>query len=311
MSRRFVLIPLAVLLAMVLIIPALGSRIGPMFSSTAASLDGGGGAARGSVSEARSPASSGASAPAAPASTASSPTSNAAQAQLGVLPSLDRLVVRNISLTLAVPNVQDAYRQVERIAADQGGLIAGSQIRQEGDRFTASVTVRVPADATTYQATLDRLRAIADRVVEEQGQTQDVSEEYVDLESRLRNLRATEDSLLVLYGRAQRLEDVFAVQREITTIRGQIEQIEGRKQALERKAAMATIALQLREPATLAPRQREWSPVDVAADALGALSGVLRGVSTVAIWLAVWLPLYGLPLVALWLLRHRLRALLS
>jgi len=309
MSRRFVLIPLALVVAAVLIIPALGSKIEPMFSSTAASLDGG--TARRSASEARAPAASGAAAPAAPASTASSPSAAAAQAPVAALPSLDRLVVRNVSLTLVVPNVQDAYRQVERIAADQGGVIAGSQIRQDGDRFTASVTVRVPADATTYQATLDRLRAIADRVVEEQGQTQDVSEEYVDLESRLRNLRATEDSLLVLYGRAGRLEDVFAVQREITNVRGQIEQIEGRKQALERKAAMATIALQLREPATLTPRQREWSPVDVAADALGALSGVLRGVSTVAIWLAIWLPFYALPVLALWLLRHRLRALFT
>jgi hypothetical protein len=309
MSRRFVLIPIAILLAMVFIIQALGPKISTMFSSTAASLDGS--TSHRSASEARAPAASGAPAASAPAPPASSPTGNAAQAQLGALPSLDRLVIRNVSLTLVVPNVQDAYRQVERIAADQGGLIAGSQIRQDGDRFTASVTVRVPADATTYQATLDRLRAIADRVVEEQGQTQDVSEEYVDLESRLRNLRATEDSLLVLYGRAGRLEDVFAVQREITTVRGQIEQIEGRKQALERKAAMATIALQLREPATLAPRQREWSPVDVAGDALAALSGVLRGVSTVAIWLAIWLPFYGLPVLALWLLRHRLRALLS
>jgi len=310
MSRRRVLIPIALIVAAVLIIPALGSKIEPMFSSTAASLDGGG-ASRRSASEARAPAAGGAPAAPPPASTASSPTGGAAQAQLGALPSLDRLVIRNVSLTLVVPNVQDAYRQVERIAVDQGGSIAGSQIRQDGDRFTASLTVRVPADATTYQATLDRLRAIADRVVEEQGQTQDVSEEYVDLESRLRNLRATEDSLLVLYGRAGRLEDVFAIQREITTVRGQIEQIEGRKQALERKAAMATIALQLREPATLAPRQREWSPVEVAGDALGSLSGALRGVSTVAIWLAVWLPFYGLPVLALWLLRHRVRALFS
>ncbi len=94
----------------------------------------------------------------------------------------------------------------------------------------------------------------------------------------------------------------------MTAIRGQIEQAEGRKQALERRAAMATITLQLREPAGLSPRQREWSPQDVAADALAALAWALRGVGTVAIWLVVWLPLYGVPLVALWLLRGRLRA---
>ncbi|HZS03185.1 MAG TPA: DUF4349 domain-containing protein [Chloroflexota bacterium] len=225
------------------------------------------------------------------------------------LPSLDRMIVRNVSMTLVVANVVEAYHQIEQIALEQGGLVAGSQVRQEGDRTLATVTLRVPADGRAYQATLDRLRELADRVLDEQGQTQDVSEEYVDLESRLRNLRATEASLLALYEKTQRLEDVFAVQREVTAIRGQIEQAEGRKQALERRAAMATLTLQLREPAGLSPRQREWSPQDVAADALAALAWALRGVGTVAIWLVVWLPLYGVPLVALWLLRGRLRAL--
>jgi hypothetical protein len=233
--------------------------------------------------------------------------SQAAPAQ--ALPSLDRMIIRNVSMTLVVANVAEAYRQIELIAAEQGGLVAGSQVRQEGERTVATVTLRVPAEGRAYQATLDRLRGLADRVLDEQGQTQDVSEEYVDLESRLRNLRATERSLLGLYDKAERLEDIFAVQREVTAIRGQIEQAEGRKQALERRAAMATITLQLREPAALSPRQREWSPVEVAADALAALTRALRGVSTVAIWLVVWLPLYGVPLVALWLLRGRLRAL--
>jgi hypothetical protein len=227
------------------------------------------------------------------------------------LPSLDRMIIRTVTMTLVVPNVAEAYRQVEQIAAEQGGLVASSQVRQEGDRTLATVTLRVPADGRGYQTTLDRLRGLADRVLDEQGQTQDVSEEYVDLESRLRNLRATETSLLGLYEKAQRLEDVFAVQREVTNVRGQIEQAEGRKQALERRSAMATITLQLREPAALSPRQREWSPVDVAAEAVGALARALRGVGTVAIWLVVWLPLYGVPLAALWLLRGRLQALVG
>ncbi len=238
-------------------------------------------------------------------------TAPGSQAPAQVLPSLDRLVIRTVTLSLLVADVPDAYRQVERIAAEQGGLIGASQVRQEGERTTATVTVRVPADPTTYAATMERLRALGDKVLDEQVQTQDVSEEYVDLESRLRNLRLTEERLLTLYDRAQRLEDVFAVQREITTVRGQIEQAQGRHQALERRAAMATINLQLRETAP-APRPRDqadWSPQRVAGEAVGALGGVLRVVGTVAIWLAIWLPLYGLPLLAAWLFRRRLGGL--
>ena len=216
------------------------------------------------------------------------------------------MIVRTINLTLVVGNVQEVYRQVERLAAEQGGFVAGSQVRQDGDRMTATVTVRVPADSATYLTTLERLRGLSERVVDEQVQVQDVGEEHVDLESRLRNLRATEDSLLALLTRADRVEAILALQRELTTIRGQIEQAQGRKQALERRAAMATITLQLREAAALA--RPDWSVGTVAVEALRALATALVGVTTAAIWLLVWLPLYGLPLLALWLLRRRLRA---
>ena len=99
-------------------------------------------------------------------------------------------------MMLAVGNVQEAFHKVEQIVGEQNGYLSGSQIRQEGDRMTATMTLRVPADQATYQATLDRLRGIAERVVDEQAQAQDVTEEYVDLDARLRTLRASEESLL-------------------------------------------------------------------------------------------------------------------
>jgi Domain of unknown function (DUF4349) len=305
MNRRFVVVLGGVLiLALVAVgLPGLTGKVAPLFSSTGASLDG----PRAASSTGRSEA---ARAPAAPADAAGG-AQVAGQAVAQVLPSLDRLIIRTVTLSLVVPDVQEVYGQVERIAAEQGGLISGSQVRQEGDYVTATITVRVPADAATYARTMERLRGLAERVVDEQVQTQDVSEEYVDLESRLRNLRMAEDRLLALYDKAQRLEEVFAVQREITTVRGQIEQAQGRKQAIERRAAMATINLQLRETGA-APRPRaqaDWSPFRVAGEAVGALATVLRGLTTAAIWVAIWLPLYGLPLLALWLFRRRVGAL--
>jgi hypothetical protein len=314
MSRkRAVLAGIGVLVFVVFAFQAVFSRVPAMFETAGASLSGG---PTSSTTAQRTAAPGPPAAPAAqaPAANDSGRASGAASAvggqagQVVALPSLDRLIIRNVSMTLVVPNVVEAYRQIELIAAEQGGLVAGSQVKQEGERTVATVTLRVPADGRAYQATLDRVRNLADRVLDEQGQTQDASEEHVYLESRLRNLRATETSLLALYDRAGRLEDVFAVQREITNVRGQIEQAEGRKQALERRAAMATLTLQIREPSALPARQREWSPLEVAGDALGALGRALRGVTTAAIWLVVWLPLYGVPLAALWLLRGRLRA---
>jgi hypothetical protein len=306
MNRRFVVVLSGVLILLLVVVglPGLAGKVAPMFSSTGASLDGPRAASSAASEAARSPA-------AAPPASGTAGGQASSQQVAQVLPSLDRLIIRTVTLSLLVPDVQEAYRQVERIAADQGGLIGGSQVRQEGDYATATVTVRVPADSATYAATMERLRGLADRIVDEQVQTQDVSEEYVDLESRLRNLRMTEDRLLALYEKAQRLEEVFAVQREITTVRGQIEQAQGRKQAIERRAAMATITLQLRDTAaTPRPRpQADWNPLRVVGEAAGALAGVLRGLATAAIWVAIWLPLYGLPLLALWLLRRRVGSL--
>jgi hypothetical protein len=173
--------------------------------------------------------------------------------------------------------------------------------------------VKVPADARTYAEAMERFRGLAESVVDEQGSTQEVTEEWVDLESRLRSLRATETRIQALYEKAQRLDEIYSVQRELTSVRGQIEQIEGRKRALETRSAMATITLQLREPIVPPPPPRapEWSPATVATEAAADLGKVVRGLTTLAIWLVVWLPLYGLPLLGLWLLRRRLRALLN
>src|SRR4051794_20245785 len=177
MNRRFVVVISGVLILLLVGVGlrGLAGKVAPLFSSTAASLDG----PRAASSTGRSEA---ARAPAAPADGQA-----AGQAVAQVLPSLDRLIIRTVTLSLVVRDVQEAYGQVERIAAEQGGLIGGSQVRQESDYAAATIPVRVPADPATYARTMVRLRGLADRIVDEQVQTQDVSEEYVDLESRLRN----------------------------------------------------------------------------------------------------------------------------
>jgi hypothetical protein len=216
------------------------------------------------------------------------------------LPSLDRMIIRTVTMTIAVGNVQEAFKQVELLAAEQGGYLSGTQIRQDGDRMVATMTVRVPANPTTYQQTLERLRGLAERVVDEQSQAQDITEEYVDLESRLRNLQATEQSLLALMSKATRVEDIINVQRELTNVRGQIEQIQGRKQALERRADMATITLTIREAGAFS--RPGWSAGATFERAVAALGSALRVLAEIGIYLLVFSPVWGGMLLGLWLL---------
>jgi hypothetical protein len=93
-----------------------------------------------------------------------------------------------------------------------------------------------------------------------------VTEEFVDLESRERNLLAAEESLLALYDRAESVEDTLTVEWELTDIRGQIEKVQGRIQYLERRTATSGIVLHL-EPVAAAPAERPWSASSVAARA--------------------------------------------
>ena len=237
----------------------------------------------------------------APRQQASSGTASNAQADQSQpsVPSLDRMIVRTVTMTIAVDNVQDVFHKVEELAAAQNGYLASSQIRQDGDRLTGTVMLRVPADTATYQSTLEQLRGFAKQVVDEQSQAQDVTDQYVDLDARLRNLRASEESLLQVMAKAQKVEDILQVQRELTNVRGQIEQIQGQKQVLERKADLATINLTIREAATVA--RSGWNPGTTFQEAYRALGSALRGLAIFAIWLAVFSPIWGGFIALIWL----------
>ena len=263
-------------------------------------------AASPNTSQARSQESASAARPAPAAPPASAPKAAASggaanqaadQAQQN-LPSLDRMIIRTVTMTIAVGNVDATFKQVEQLVNEQRGYLAGTSIRQDGDRQVATVTLRVPADPTTYQLTLERLRGLAERVVDEQSQAQDVTEEYVDLESRMRNLQASETALLAVLAKATRVEDIIAVQRELTNVRGQIEQIQGRKQALERRADMATITLTIREAGTFS--RPGWSAGAVFERAVNALGAAGRVLAEFAIYALVFSPIWGGLALALW-----------
>ena len=182
----------------------------------------------------------------APAPTATSlPVSPVSQA---ALPS-DRMVVRNGNMQLVVKDVPASLDQVVKLANDLKGFVVNSQKWKEGERTMGTISIRVPSDS--YDKAVSSLRALALDVTNETTSSQDVTQEYVDLDSRLKNLQATEDQLLKIMQTATKTQDILDIQREITNTRGQIEQIKGRMQYLERTSATSLIDIRL-EQASLA-----------------------------------------------------------
>jgi hypothetical protein len=181
-----------------------------------------------------------------------------------------------------------------RMANDLKGFVASSSTAKDGNDVRAQMVLRIPSEH--MDEALGRLRALAVEVREEGVSGDDVTGEYVDLNSRLKNLEAAEEQLRGILARADKTEDVLQVFEQLKNVRGEIEQVKGRMQFLSQAAAMATINLTLLPDKPAQPVEAPgWRPEGVAKSALETLIRSLQSLVNVGIWLA----LYILPMAVL------------
>ena len=159
--------------------------------------------------------------------------------------STDRMVVRTAFMTLVVDDVSETLQQITAFAESYGGYVVNSSISEDRNRLYAYITFRV--DTTHFNGTLQHLRDMAVDVKSESTTGTDVTEQYTDLESRLRNLEASEAQLLKLMDMAGTVEEILEVQRELTNTREDIELIIGQMQYLEQSAALASFTVTLEQ----------------------------------------------------------------
>jgi len=212
---------------------------------------------------------------------------------------IKQMVIRTANLSLVVEATGDAMTDIQSLAEGLGGYVAqSSTYRVREGLIDGNITVRVPA--SSFSQALQSVKELAVTVISENVSGEDVTQEYTDLESRLRNLEATETELLELLKtvreRTGKAEDILAVHREVTNIRGQIEQIKGRMKYLEQMSAMSTITVSLTMERPVV--EEGWVPQGTVRDALRALVDALQGLANLAIWLIIFL----LPLLVLFLI---------
>ncbi|HWC29942.1 MAG TPA: DUF4349 domain-containing protein [Dehalococcoidia bacterium] len=226
---------------------------------------------------------------------------------------VERQIVQTASMQLQVEDVGGGFEEVGRIATATGGFVASSKFSFKNEAQIASVTIRVPSDS--LQSVLSQLRGLAEKVDAEDSNASDVTEEYTDLQSRLRNLQATHDQLLTLLGRAQTVTDILTVQDRLNAVTGEIEQVKGRIQLLDNLTSLATVTVHLR-PVAVGGGNGGGSGVNLGEtiseawdDSLAFLGGVAEDVLTVIVF-AWWVPVLGLPVaVIVWgTSRHKPRA---
>jgi len=153
----------------------------------------------------------------------------------------DRIdVVRNGSFSLEVADVEASLTKLTGIVKSQGGYVSGSYRYTDASMPYLTVTFRIPA--ASFDASVLALRAEG-TVLSEQISTYEVTMQLVDLEARLRNLRASETALLELMTRATTVSDVLAVQTQLTAVRSDIESYDAQRAALADQVAMTTISV--------------------------------------------------------------------
>jgi hypothetical protein len=165
------------------------------------------------------------------------------EAALGETWATERMIVRTAEIVIVVNDVAIALDRVADLAEDLGGYVVSSTSWKEQERLFGVISIRVPAE--DFNSAMDALRGLAVDVTHEDTSAKDVTEEYVDLSAKLKNLEATEESYLRLMEKAEEVEDMLAIQRELSKTRGEIEQTKGRMQYLEQTSATSLIRVQI------------------------------------------------------------------
>jgi len=157
----------------------------------------------------------------------------------------ERMIVRTGDISLIVGDVPAAMDKITELADSFGGYVVSSKSWREGERLVGAIAIRVPAEH--FDDAMKALRELAVEVSSESTSSKDVTEEYVDLSAKLQNLEATEEQLLKIMEKGEKVEDILNVQRELSKTRGEIEQTKGRMQYLERTSATSLIEIRLEQ----------------------------------------------------------------
>lgn len=234
--------------------------------------------------------------------------------------SVERIVIKNGNLTIIVPDPSKSIEVISKMAEEMGGYVVSSNLYKQyasngAEVPRGSITIRVPA-ARMLEA-MGRIKAESKKTPDNETVTsQDVTNEYVDLQSRLKNLEAAEAELTEIMKSATKTEDVLAVYNQLVQIREQIEVIKGQIKYYEQSAAFSAISAELIADAAVQPIEiGGWQPTGVIKNAIEALAKTLQGLVNALIWIIIYvlpvllalfvifvLPVY---LIVRWIVRRR------
>jgi hypothetical protein len=166
----------------------------------------------------------------------------------------DRQLILTASVVLEVTDVRAAYDRIQSVAAGEGALITQASLqasagRGKEDREYGHATVVLRTPQSRFYAVRERLHGVASdfggKVLRDEIDSQDVTEEYVDLKGQIRNWHAQETQLLEIMRQAHRINDILSVRNQLAEVQGEIERLTGRLRFLENRVDLSTITVEI------------------------------------------------------------------
>jgi len=226
----------------------------------------------------------------------------------------ERMIIKNAEVKLLVENTDTAIDRGMQVVGDVGGYIISSRVWFQtinGENYKyATLSIGVPVNQ--FETAMRRLRGIAQRVLDENASGQDVTSEYVDLQSQLGNLESTRDRIRAFLDQAKSVEESLRINQELTNIEGQIEQVKGRMNFISNRSAFSTITVNLEPfvaPLTPSPTPtlmptptpKPWNPGETLNHATDTVTVIYQGFVELAIWvIIVLIPLLAPPSLIIW-----------
>ncbi|MET7395091.1 DUF4349 domain-containing protein [Dactylosporangium sp. NPDC005572] len=213
----------------------------------------------------------------------------------------DRAIIYSGTMTVRVDDVDAAAQRAIAYVTGAGGFVGGDNRRHDDRRSQGTLTLRVPA--AKFSATLDQLKGLGDEE-DRQISAQDVTDQLVDVESRLQTAQASVDRIRALLARAQTISEITALESELSRRESDLESLQARKRKLDGLTALSTITLVLLGPEAAVDKEELGIGVGLR-NGWSAFLTSARVALTVLGWLLPWLLVLGAPIYLLvWLLRR-------
>ncbi len=203
---------------------------------------------------------------------------------------VQRIVIKSATLSITVVNVSEKVASITTMAEDMGGWVVSSNVRGTNESRSGTIAIRVPAEQFSHA--IENIKLDTEEVNSEQINGQDVTEEYTDLQSRLRNLQAAEAQMQTFLEDAQDTDEVLRVYDELVSLRENIEVAQGRINLLQDSASYSSISVSLFEASDDEEEDEDednpWKPGETIGNAFDSLVVALRAVVDVTIWLLIF-----------------------